>query len=393
MKKIEKIIIIMLLFIFFTAPGQTYAVEKVGENELLDKQLKELDISPIEEIIKSMNQDIYEYIPELAINNLFTFIKSGNFNYSFSSLLNGIVRYFFKEVIANSQILGQLIILCVILALLQNIQSAFERDNVSKLAYGICYLILIGIIINSFTVALNLGKETINTMVDFLHSILPILLSLLVASGGYTSAAILHPFILMTVSGVSTLIRDILLPLVFLSAVLQIVNNITDTLKVTRMSGLLKEICIGLLGVFLSIFLGAVIIQGAGAAIADGISIRTVKFATKNFFPIVGGIFVDALDTVIGCSILIKSAIGLFGTIIIFIICVFPIIKIISLIFIFKITSALVEPLGENKVVNCLNDIGNSLTLIFVCTVSVVMMLFIVITIIVGAGNMIVMMR
>lgn len=393
MKKIEKIIIIMLLFIFFTAPGQTYAVEKVGENELLDKQLKELDISPIEEIIKSMNQDIYEYIPELTINNLFTFIKSGNFNYSFSSLLNGIVRYFFKEVIANSQILGQLIILCVILALLQNIQSAFERDNVSKLAYGICYLILIGIIINSFTVALNLGKETINTMVDFLHSILPILLSLLVASGGYTSAAILHPFILMTVSGVSTLIRDILLPLVFLSAVLQIVNNITDTLKVTRMSGLLKEICIGLLGVFLSIFLGAVIIQGAGAAIADGISIRTVKFATKNFFPIVGGIFVDALDTVIGCSILIKSAIGLFGTIIIFIICVFPIIKIISLIFIFKITSALVEPLGENKVVNCLNDIGNSLTLIFVCTVSVVMMLFIVITIIVGAGNMIVMMR
>ena len=63
------------------------------------------------------------------------------------------------------------------------------------------------------------------------------------------------------------------------------------------------------------------IIQGAGAAIADGISIRTVKFATKNF-SIVGGIFVDALDTIVGCSILLKSAIGLFGTIIIFIICI-----------------------------------------------------------------------
>ena len=68
-------------------------------------------------------------------------------------------------------------------------------------------------------------------------------------------------------------------------------------------------------------------------------------------------------------------------------------IKMISLIFIFKITSAIVEPLGENKVVSCLNDIGNSLTLIFVCVASVAMMLFIVITIIVGAGNMIVMMR
>ena len=389
----NEIIIIVFLFMLFLVPAQASALDEVGENGLLDEQLKELDISPIEEMLKSMNKDIYEYIPELTINNLFTFIKSGNFDYSFNSLLKGIIRYFFKEVIVNFQILGQLIILCVILALLQNIQSAFQRDNVSKLAYGICYLILIGIIINSFTIALNLGRETINTMVDFLHSVLPILLSLLVARGGSTSAALLHPFVLMTVSGVGTLIKDAVLPLVFLSAVLQIVNNITDTLKVTRMSSLLKEICIGLLGIFLSIFLGAVIIQGAGAAIADGISIRTVKFATKNFFPIVGGIFVDALDTIVGCSILLKSAIGLFGTIIIFIICISPMIKMISLIFIFKITSAIVEPLGENKVVSCLNDIGNSLTLIFVCVASVAMMLFIVITIIVGAGNMIVMMR
>jgi len=344
-------------------------------------------------LLESLNKDVYEYIPELTINNLFDFIKSGDFNYSLSSLLNGIMRYFFKEVLANSQILGQLIILSVMLALLQNVQSVFERDNVSKLAYGTCYLILVGIIINSFTIALNLGRKTIDLMIDFLHSILPILISLLIASGGYTSAAILHPFILMTVSSIGTLIRDIVLPLVFLSAALQIVNNITDTLKVTRMSAFLKEVCVGLLGVFLSIFVGAVIIQGAGAAVADGISIRTVKFATKNFLPIVGGIFVDALDTVVGCSILLKSALGLFGTIIIFIICIFPILKIISLIFIFKVASAIVEPLGENKVVTCLNDMGNSLVLILVCVASVVMMLFIVITIIVGAGNMIIMMR
>ena len=133
-------IIIIVLFMLFLVPAQAYALDEVGENGLLDEQLKELDISPIEEMLKSMNKDIYEYIPELTINNLFTFIKSGNFDYSFNSLLKGIIRYFFKEVIVNFQILGQLIILCVILALLQNIQSAFQRDNVSKLAYGILLL-------------------------------------------------------------------------------------------------------------------------------------------------------------------------------------------------------------------------------------------------------------
>ena len=391
--KRKKFFAIVLITIFFLSFSQVHASDDKIIDTFIDEQLSDLDIEPIEELLESLNKDVYEYIPELTINNLFDFIKSGDFNYSLSSLLNGIMRYFFKEVLANSQILGQLIILSVMLALLQNVQSVFERDNVSKLAYGTCYLILVGIIINSFTIALNLGRKTIDLMIDFLHSILPILISLLIASGGYTSAAILHPFILMTVSSIGTLIRDIVLPLVFLSAALQIVNNITDTLKVTRMSAFLKEVCVGLLGVFLSIFVGAVIIQGAGAAVADGISIRTVKFATKNFLPIVGGIFVDALDTVVGCSILLKSALGLFGTIIIFIICIFPILKIISLIFIFKVASAIVEPLGENKVVTCLNDMGNSLVLILVCVASVVMMLFIVITIIVGAGNMIIMMR
>jgi stage III sporulation protein AE len=242
-------------------------------------------------------------------------------------------------------------------------------------------------------IALSLGKQTINDMVNFLHAILPLLLSLLVALGGFASAAVFHPIIFMTVSGVGTLIRDILLPLIFLSSILIVVNNITDTFKVSRMSGLLREISIGLLGFFLSIFLGVIIIQGAGAAVADGVSVRTAKFATKNFFPIVGGIFADALDMVIGCSLLIKNSIGTFGVIVVFLICIFPMIKIISIMVIYKIASALVEPLGETKIVKCLNDVGNSLTMIFICVSAVAMMLFIAITIIIGAGNVMVMMR
>lgn len=381
---------ILMISIIFLLSGMTFAQEEI---DIIDEQISKLDFSQVEELLNSMNRDIEEFIPEFTIDNLINLIKNKDINYSFKSFFAGVFNYFFKEIIANSQLLAKLIILAVLLAILQNLQSAFEKDNISKLAYSVCYLILIGIIINSFMIALSLGKQTINDMVNFLHAVLPLLLSLLVALGGFASAAVFHPIIFMTVSGVGTLIRDILLPLIFLSSILIVVNNITDTFKVSRMSGLLREISIGLLGFFLSIFLGVIIVQGAGAAVADGVSVRTAKFATKNFFPIVGGIFADALDMVIGCSLLIKNSIGTFGVIVVFLICIFPMIKIISIMVIYKIASALVEPLGETKIVKCLNDVGNSLTMIFICVSAVAMMLFIAITIIIGAGNVMVMMR
>jgi len=381
---------ILMISIIFLLSGMTFAQEEI---DIIDEQISKLDFSQVEELLNSMNRDVEEFIPEFTIDNLINLIKNKDINYSFKSFFAGVFNYFFKEIIANSQLLAKLIILAVLLAILQNLQSAFEKDNISKLAYSVCYLILIGIIVNSFTIALSLGKQAINDMVNFLHAILPLLLSLLVALGGFASAAVFHPIILMTISGVGTLIRDILLPLIFLSSILTIVDNITDAYKISRMSGLLREISIGLLGFFLSIFLGVMIIQGAGAAVADGVSVRTAKFATKNFFPIVGGIFADAIDMVIGCSLLLKNSIGIFGAIVVFLICIFPVIKIISIMVIYKIASALVEPLGENKIVKCLNDVGNSLTMIFVCVSAVAMMLFIAITIIIGAGNVMVMMR
>jgi|GEM_PF-1332392 len=268
-----------------------------------------------------------------------------------------------------------------------------EKDVIGKLAYGVCYLVIIGIGINSFIIASQIGKEAINNMVSFMQALLPMLLTLLVSLGGVTASAVFHPVVLMAVSAVSTLIKDILIPVIFFSAVLTIVNNITNSFQLTRLSGLLKESCIAILGFLLSVFLGIMIIQGAAAAVVDGVSVRTAKFATKNFVPVVGGIFADAIDAIISCSLLLKNAIGAVGVIIVFIVCAFPVLKILSVIFIYKLAAALIQPIGDEQIVNSLNDLANSLIMLFVTVSSVAMMFFIAVTIIIGAGNITVMMR
>ncbi|NLZ55022.1 MAG: stage III sporulation protein AE, partial [Thermoanaerobacteraceae bacterium] len=147
------------------------------------------------------------------------------------------------------------------------------------------------------------------------------------------------------------------------------------------------------LGLFLSVFLGILVVQGAAASAVDGISIRTAKFASKNFIPIVGGIFSDTVDTVVGCSLILKNAIGFAGLIVILLTILFPVIKILAMVFIYRLAGAIIQPLGEEAMVKCLNDMANNLTFIAITVSSVALMFFVAVTVIIASGNITLMMR
>ncbi|MBU5677570.1 stage III sporulation protein AE [Alkaliphilus sp. MSJ-5] len=393
MKKIKNILVLtMMLLIAFA--GVSWANEDaVTPESIIADQLDKLNINDLQRIIDSMNDDLEEYIPKIEIKPFITKILKGEGIVSLQDIINGTIKYFFKEVVANWKILGQIIVLSAIYAILSNLQSAFENDVVGKLAYTVCYLVIITITIKSFMIAINLGKETIDTMVTFMQALLPILLAILIAMGGLTTSAFFHPVLLGSIGFIGTIIKSVVLPLILFSAVLAIVNNLSSKVQVTKLASLLKQSAVVILGFVLTAFIGIISIQGITASTVDGITIRTAKFAVDKFIPIVGGFLSDAMDTVIGYSLLLKNSIGVIGLIAIFIICLIPMVKIIALITIYKICSAIVEPISQSQLADCLNHMSNSLVLIFATVSSVAIMFFITITIIVGAGNITVMMR
>ena len=90
----------------------------------------------------------------------------------------------------------------------------------------------------------------------------------------------------------------------------------TDHYKVTQLAQLLRNFAIGILGAFMTVFLGVISVQGTSSAVADGVTIRTAKFVTGNFIPVIGRMFTDAADTVINASVLLKNTVGLAGVVI-----------------------------------------------------------------------------
>jgi len=113
----------------------------------------------------------------------------------------------------------------------------------------------------------------------------------------------------------------------------------------------------------MTVFLSVVSLQGTMTAVADGVAIRTAKFVTGNFIPVVGRMFTDATDTVISASIVLKNSIGIAGVILLLLITLFPVIKILVIAFIYKFSAAILQPLGGGPIITCLDVISKCIFL------------------------------
>jgi stage III sporulation protein AE len=121
----------------------------------------------------------------------------------------------------------------------------------------------------------------------------------------------------------------------------------------------------------------------------DSLSIRTAKFAIDSFVPIMGKLFSQSVDTVIGCSLLVKNAVGVSGLLIIGLIALVPALKILALLVTFKLSSALIEPISDKRLVECLNNMGNLLVVLFITVVGIAILFYMTISLIIGSGNII----
>ncbi len=405
MKKLKQLIFktisLLFLILFVSAPisnaetndeTQSSTQSVLNPEQMMEEQLEALDIDEMKVFWEKITTEYGGFLPESQKGSLYDFIK-GDKQFSLKEWTNGIIKFIFHEFVVNGKLLGTLILLTVFSMFLQTLQNSFEKSTVSKVAYAIVFMVLIIIALNSFHVAIQYTNDTITTMISFILALIPLLLALIASSGGLVSAAFFHPVILFLMNSSGMFIQYVVLPLLFLGAVLSIVSILSEHHKVTQLGNLLRNWSIGLLGIFLTVFLGVLSVQGASAAVTDGITIRTAKFITGNFIPVIGRMFTDATDTVISASLLLKNTVGIAGVAILLLIVAFPAIKILMIAFIYKFAAAVLQPLGGGPVIACLEIISKSIVFVFAALAIVSMMFFLSLTVVIAAGNLTMMVR
>ncbi|EGK14324.1 stage III sporulation protein AE [Desmospora sp. 8437] len=385
----------VLLLLVTLPPPVAMAAEGEGlEEKVVRTQLDQLHTEELESFWEELRREYGRFFPGDQPRDLFDLAgSSGKGATDWKAYLTAFGRYLFQEVLYNGKLLGTIIVLTVFSMILRTLQTAFERNQVSKIAYAIAFMVIIILAVDSFSVAVESAQTAISRMIHIMMALVPLVLTLLASMGNLGSVGMFHPMIVLMIHIIGTLIHAVVFPILFFSAILSIVSCLSDKYKVNQLAGLLRKVSVGILGSMLTVFLGIISVQGATAAVADGVTVRTAKYVTGNFVPVVGRLFSDAADTVVGASLLVKNAIGLVGVILLLLIIAFPALKILSLALVYSFSAAVMQPLGNSPIIECLSIISKTLIYIFAALATVGMMFFLAITIIVAAGNISVMIR
>lgn len=189
------------------------------------------------------------------------------------------------------------------------------KVGVSEIAFYVCYILVILLVISSFTNIVQICRDTINILNGFMGILVPVLIGLLVTTGNLATVAILQPVLLAMTSIISVLLSHFVIPLVFIATVINIISNISPQVNLSNLSGFLRKTAVLIMEITLIIFIGVLSLEGTLASSVDGITAKTAKTVVSNVVPVAGKILGDAVDSVIGSTAIAKNAVGVLGII------------------------------------------------------------------------------
>ena len=239
----------------------------------------------------------------------------------------------------------------------------------------------------------QLTQETVGSMADCMQALFPILVTLLAAVGGTAGSAFYQPAMMAAAGTMTTLIRQVTMPLAVSVAVLTMVDALSDGVRVGRLRRLLRQTANWTLGLGFTVFIGVMTVQGLSTAVVDGVSIRTAKYAMNHFIPIVGGMFSDTVDTLVGCSLVVHNAVGTLGLLLLLGKLLLPLVRIVLAQFLYRSASALLEPMADSPLCRAIGDYAEVFSLLFAIQLSVGAMFLLLIAQVMMVGDLTVMLR
>ena len=238
-----------------------------------------------------------------------------------------------------------------------------------------------------------LCTQTITRMAEWMQALFPLMITLLAAVGGTASSAFYQPAVMAAAGSMTALIQQATLPLAGGVAVLTMAGGLSDGLRVSRLCKLLRQAACWTLGFGFTVFIGVMSVQGVNAAALDGVSIRTAKFAMDRFIPIVGGMFADTVDTLVGCSLVVHNALGILGLILLLSALLLPLLRVVMTMFLYRTAAALLEPVSDSPLCRAIGSYADVFQLLFVIQLSVGAMFLLLVAQLITVANWTVMLR
>lgn len=356
--------LIIVALIFF---GDFYTVFADGENGKNGAQSEAIasledNISQITESVdfgemEKFIDDISGFTDEkLSVKDIVYKFVSGESVVEYQTVFKYVGSLLFAEVKSRLPALLSLLSVLLLCSLLGCLNTERLGSGVGEIVHFVGYAAIVTTVTALCYSLVSSALSAVDKVSSVVQAVFPALLALMISTGATAQAALYSPTALFIDGFTTIFIKNFTFPCVLAMLALSVVSNITKTVKlkgfIDFLSGIMKW-GIGLAATVFSLFLT---VKGISGGLADGVTVRTLKYALNSSVPLVGGILSGGADVVVAAASLVRGALGLTTLVIVFGVVLMPVIKIAALTLALRVVNAVAQPFSSDRVYSFINS-------------------------------------
>ena len=382
-KKLSILIIALFSILLFAGVSNVaYAGEKTKDevesdlSQAVDEVLARLNLDSLQSFINSLGSDEQNFLSIASVKDAIKVLTSGKgsfFERLFSVLGITFGRYFFGFLPSFITI----IIICILKSMLSGMTADFLDNSTTEVVHIVCYAGVITVLTSGVIGIIKTVVGTINALSKFAEAVFPVLLTLLSSVGGATSVATYSPMLAVLSGGIIKIIVNIIVPAFIATIVFSVVGNLSKTVKLEKLTGFIKTASTWLISVVFGLFATFLTVQGIAGGVVDKFGFNVAKFALSGYVPILGGYLSDGFDLISASIVIVKNAFGYFASMVLVGVILFPLLKVMAFSLTLRFVSAIVEPIGDERVAKLLHSLATNINLLITALAGVGFLFFI----------------
>jgi stage III sporulation protein AE len=375
MKKLFALLIILPLLSFSALAADT--------DKLLQQQMQQ---SGADNLNQNVPQQAKDSLNKLQINNSDT---SSISKFTPAGLLSIIVQSAKDAAQRPFKAIALVIGVLLIYALLNTLKTSLGEKPLKNVFDTICMLCIAAAVIAPISQTISYCAQTIKTSGIFTLSFLPVFTGLVAVSGHPASATIYQGLLLTVCHVLIQLAETTFVPMVSIYLAFCVIGSVSPGINILGLAGFAKSFVLWGLGLCITVFVGILTIQGLISNAADNVTMKTAKFMVGSFVPVIGSAIGEALNTVVGCANLLKTATGVYAIIVFILAYLPPILECIIWMLAIDISVAIAEILAVDGMSSLLKAIKEAISIMMalVLTCSVALIISTTIMLILGMGS------
>ena len=352
MKKIVFSVLIFFLFFCISTEASEIIDTEPEQNEVEDTMFKLFDFGEVNQVLKDI-------LPEekMDFGETVRAVIKGEVKFSVELLEKLVSEQLFYEFRQNKKTVIHILIIAIIAAVFTNFSNVFQNKQIGEISFYVLYLLLITICLSTFQILIDGAGGHLEKLTAFMRVLGPLYFLAVAISTGSGTSIVFYNLLLFLIYIVELLILNFLLPLLHIYMVIRVLNNLSAEEYLSKFAELIEFIVTWTLKTLLAAIIGLNVIQGLISPAIDSLK-RGVLTKGVEAIPAIGDALGGTAEIVLGTAVLVKNGIGVTGAIICIAICVIPILQMFVMAFLYKLTSAFIQPVSDKRIVGCVSGMG-----------------------------------